>query len=109
MEPVRSYGPVDNTPKKSLLPPTPKMDLAFEDSVKFGKWATLLDVASKSCHSALNKSSIFKGVSQCSRSQKFKAIIYVQSVQVYIGIYDTQYEAFQAYTRASKELFGEEN
>ena len=102
-----SMVPVKNIPPKKITFTTDsKMDLAFEDCVKFEKWATLLDVASKSSHSALNKSSIFKGVSWCKRIQKFKVIIYIQGVQIYVGEYDTQYEAYQGYTRACKELLG---
>jgi len=62
------------------------MDLSFDESMKFDKWSGLLEIASQSCYSALNKTSIFKGVTLDKRSQGYKAIIYVNGVQVYIGL-----------------------
>ena len=80
------------------------MDLSFEESMKFEKWSGLLEIVSQSCYSALNKTSIFKGVTLDKRSRGYKAIIYVNGVQVYIGLYDTQFEAHQAYVKVAKDL-----
>lgn len=80
------------------------MDLSFEESTKFDQWVSLLNVASRSSPSSLNKTSIFKGVTLCTRSDRYKAITYINGVQVYIGIYDTQREAYEARARVISSL-----
>lgn len=49
----------------------------------------------------------FKGVSWCSRRQRWRASIGCSGKRKFLGYHDTPYAAAQAYLGAAKELFGE--
>jgi hypothetical protein len=54
-----------------------------------------------------NNTSGFRGVYWEANIQKYSARIKKDRVSHYIGAYDTKYEAYEAYCKAAKQLFGD--
>ena len=51
--------------------------------------------------------SAYKGVSWHTKCNKWRAVIFKDSIQIHIGSYDNEEEAASAYNRRAIELFGE--
>lgn len=73
------------------------MDMSFGESMSFDKWYCLNTVI-QGCSKNIQKSCLFTGVSPAAR-KKFRAIGYRDKEQFYIGMYDTEFEAWVAYDR----------
>lgn len=84
------------------------MDMSFEECMAYNQWVYLLDVVSKSNRSSLNKTSIFKGVSKYRSNEngrdRFRCVIYVNNIQIYIGTFDNQYDAYKARCMAIERM-----
>lgn len=52
-------------------------------------------------------SSIFKGVCWNKQNKKFKAQIQIDNKKIYLGLYNSEYEAAEVYNRYARKHFGE--
>lgn len=78
-------------------------DISFEKSMLFDKWYCLNTIVKNCSKTRLNSTCLFTGVSPTNGS-KFRAIGYIKNKQIYIGTYNTQYDAWIAYNTFQESI-----